>query len=184
MARGSESVGEGGTERDERSTEAHGSQPGESGSRAAEYSLSQTLSSSLKCLLFTRSLPLNPCQHHFHPFLIYLILELILVDLGFCLRSSTTSFFFLDDQASVDHSLRDLTSVQRKEMANMSIGEVPMMSNYQEQAGQKRKHPSSEEHPVQVYSEVHVKKEPLEVFGHNNGKTEERIVIDISDDDE
>ncbi|QHO58263.1 Nuclear nucleic acid-binding proteinD [Arachis hypogaea] len=183
MARGSESVGEGGTERDERSTEAHGSQPGESGSRAAEYSLSQTLSSSLKCLLFTRSLPLNPCQHHFHPFLIckgtnpdYHPLkseldrlkvyqrklepfwdvgqELILVDLGFCLRSSTTSFFFLDDQASVDHSLRDLTSVQRKEMANMSIGEVPMMSNYQEQAGQKRKHPSSEEHPVQVYSEM------------------------------
>ncbi|RYR19180.1 hypothetical protein Ahy_B03g063891 isoform B [Arachis hypogaea] len=110
--------------------------------------------------------------------------ELILVDLGFCLRSSTTAFFFLDDQASVDHSLRDLTSVQRKEMANMSIGEVPMMSNYQEQAGQKRKHPSSEEHPVQVCSEVHVKKEPLEVFGHNNGKTEEPIVIDISDDDE
>ncbi|KAL4330094.1 uncharacterized protein LOC110270287 [Arachis ipaensis] len=101
-----------------------------------------------------------------------------------CRSSSTTAFFFLDDQASVDHSLRDLTSVQRKEMANMSIGEVPMMSNYQEQAGQKRKHPSSEEHPVQVCSEVHVKKEPLEVFGHNNGKTEEPIVIDISDDDE
>ncbi|XP_057751602.1 uncharacterized protein LOC130969749 isoform X2 [Arachis stenosperma] len=40
MAKGSESVGEGGTERDERSTEAHGSQPGESGSRAAEYSVS------------------------------------------------------------------------------------------------------------------------------------------------
>ncbi|XLR58345.1 hypothetical protein S83_009017 [Arachis hypogaea] len=76
MARGSESVGEGGTERDERSTEAHGSQPGESGSRAAEYSLSQTLSSSLKCLLFTRSLPLNPCQHHFHPFLMYVHLFL------------------------------------------------------------------------------------------------------------
>ncbi|XLS52283.1 hypothetical protein HN51_012960 [Arachis hypogaea] len=75
-------------------------------------------------------------------------------------------------------------AVQRKKMANMSIGEVPTMSNYQEQAGQKRKHPSSEEHPVQVYSEVHVKKEPLEVFGHNNGKTEEPIVIDISDDDE
>ncbi|XLS86624.1 hypothetical protein HN51_036790 [Arachis hypogaea] len=92
-----------------------------------------------------------------------------------CRSSSTTAFFFLDDQASVDHSLRDLTSVQRKEMANMSIGEVPMMSNYQEQAGQKRKHPSSEEHPVQVCSEVHVKKEPLEVFGHNNGKTEEPI---------
>ncbi|KAL1367298.1 hypothetical protein HN51_021339 [Arachis hypogaea] len=88
---------------------------------------------------------------------------------------------FLDDQASVD---RSFTSVQRKEMANMSIGEVPTMSNYQEQAGQKRKHPSSEEHPVQVYAEVHVKKEPLEVFGHNNGKTEEPIVIDISDDDE
>ncbi|KAL1353323.1 hypothetical protein AAHE18_06G230700 [Arachis hypogaea] len=69
---------------------------------------------------------------------------------------------FLDEQASVDHSLSDLTSVQRKEMANMSIEEVPTMSNYQEQAGQKRKHPFSEEHPIQVDAEVHVKKEPLE----------------------
>ncbi|MED6216988.1 hypothetical protein PIB30_013202 [Stylosanthes scabra] len=91
---------------------------------------------------------------------------------------------FLNEQASVDRSLPDLSSAQRKETANVSIGEVPTTINYQEQAGQKRKHPSSEEHSVQIDAEVVVKKEPVEVFGHNNGKVKDPVVIDISDDDE
>ncbi|MED6206554.1 hypothetical protein PIB30_028011 [Stylosanthes scabra] len=78
----------------------------------------------------------------------------------------------------------DVGEAQRKDTDNISIPEVPTMSNYQEQAGQKRKHPSSEEHSVQIGAEVVVKKEPVEVFGHNNGKVKEPVVIDISDDDE
>ena len=71
-------------------------------------------------------------------------------------------------------------------MTDISSGEGPKMNKYQEQAGQKRKYPSSEEQSVQIAAGelVNVKKETVEVLGDNNGSIKEPIVIDISDDDD
>lgn len=55
--------------------------------------------------------------------------------------------------------------------------------NYEEQAGKKRKYPSSEEPSIQIDDMESLEKVKEEHLGYNSGNAK-GIVIDISDDDE
>lgn len=70
-------------------------------------------------------------------------------------------------------------AAQRQDMSNIDGGEGPNV-NYQEQAGQKRKCPSSEE----TAAEEIQGKATGELLIDSNGSIKEPIVIDISDDDD
>ncbi|KAK7383387.1 hypothetical protein VNO78_29066 [Psophocarpus tetragonolobus] len=72
------------------------------------------------------------------------------------------------------------TSPQKQDM---SEGEEPEM-NYQEQAGQKRKYPSSDEQFVEIDAMNSLDKKKGELHGDNSGNIKGAIVIDISDDDD
>lgn len=68
-------------------------------------------------------------------------------------------------------------------MVNISRGEGTNI-NYPEQAGQKRKYPSSEEQSVQTDAEEFLEKATGELLGDNIGSSKKAIVIDLSDDDD
>ncbi|KAK7260960.1 hypothetical protein RIF29_27263 [Crotalaria pallida] len=63
----------------------------------------------------------------------------------------------------------------------LSGGEGPNVS-YQEQAGQKRKYPSSEETAAEEFEEEDFEVE--ELLHDSNGSIKEPIVIDLSSDDD
>lgn len=76
------------------------------------------------------------------------------------------------------------SEAQKQDMGNISGGEEPEM-NYQEQTGQKRKYPSSEEQFVKIEAMESLGKEKGDILGgSSNGNIKGAIVIDISDDDD
>ncbi|KAK7260958.1 hypothetical protein RIF29_27261 [Crotalaria pallida] len=77
--------------------------------------------------------------------------------------------------------LMELSEAQRHDMRNISGGEGPNVS-YQEQAGQKRKYPSSEETAAEEFEEEDFEVE--ELLHDSNGSIKEPIVIDLSSDDD
>ncbi|TKY74804.1 Nuclear nucleic acid-binding protein C1D [Spatholobus suberectus] len=98
------------------------------------------------------------------------------------LRPSTT----LNYQAAtrfIEHSLPDLTPVQRENMRNISRGEGLKM-NRPGWAGQKRKYQSSDKQSVQAAAKEFLKKAARELLGDNSGGIKGPLQVDISEEDE
>ncbi|BAT82449.1 hypothetical protein LR48_Vigan07g250200 [Vigna angularis] len=75
-----------------------------------------------------------------------------------------------------------LSEAQEQDIRNIN-GEEELEMNYEEQAGKKRKYPSSEEPSIQIDDMESLEKVKEEHLGYNSGNVK-GMVIDISDDDE
>ncbi|WVY90494.1 hypothetical protein V8G54_036008 [Vigna mungo] len=128
---------------------------------------------------------INPNDHPVKSELLFKFRPLVICVVLCCLIYDF-AFLFLQDKLNVLQKklepLRRLIEAQEQDIRNMN-GEEGLEMNYEEQAGKKRKYPSSEEPSIQIDEMESLEKVKEEHLGYNSGNVK-GIVIDISDDDE